>query len=287
MRKTVACFVGSFRKADDVVLGLENAGIVGKEVEVVRGAAQEVHNIGTSRYWFLTISMIVLSMLAPRMLAQDLRSSLIRAPHSLSFDEATVGKASDPQTITLLNTGTASVQLNKIAITGDFTQTNNCPVAPAKLGLNQTCNIEVTFKSSNAGPALGTSSVFHDGSAIPLSVSLNGAGTLSVPIVKIYPVALNFPEQMTSPPSAPQTVTISNNGKRPLRLSSINVNGDFTIMPSSTCESLSGSLAPDASCSAVVIFAPLGVGKRDGQITFTDDAQDSPQHVALSGIGKQ
>ena len=80
MRKTVVCFVGSFRKADDVVLGLENAGIVGKEVEVVRGAAQEVHNIGTSRYWFLTISMIVLSMLAPRMLAQDLRSSLIRAP---------------------------------------------------------------------------------------------------------------------------------------------------------------------------------------------------------------
>lgn len=287
VRKTVVCFVGSYRRADDVVLGLENAGIVGAEVELVSGTAQEGHNIGTSQYWFLAISMIILSMLAPRMLAQDLRSSLIRAPHSLSFDEATVGKASDPQTITLLNTGTASVQLNKIAITGDFSQTNNCPVAPAQLALNQTCNIEVTFKSSSAGPALGTGSVFHDGSAIPLNISLNGAGTVSVPIAKIYPFALNFPEQMTSPPSAPQTVTISNNGKRPLRLSSIEVDGDFTIMPSSTCESLSGSLAPDASCSAVVIFTPLGIGNRDGQITFRDDAEDSPQHVALSGIGKQ
>ena len=79
MRKTVVCFVGSYRRADDVVLGLENAGIVGAEVELVSGTAQEGHNIGTSQYWFLAISMIILSMLAPRMLAQDLRSSLIRA----------------------------------------------------------------------------------------------------------------------------------------------------------------------------------------------------------------
>ena len=39
MRKTVVCFVGSYRKADNVVLGLENAGIVGAEVELVSGTA--------------------------------------------------------------------------------------------------------------------------------------------------------------------------------------------------------------------------------------------------------
>ena len=240
------------------------------------------HRLGL--WWII---LILLSILAPRISAQDFRSSLIRAPYSLSFGEVPVGKASDPQTITLLNTGTAGVQINKIAVTGDFSQTNNCPVPPAQLAHNQTCGIEVTFKSSSAAPALGTGSVFHDGSAIPLTVSLSGAGTLSVPTAKIYPSALDFPEQKTGPPRAPQTVTISNSGRRPLRVSSIDVDGDFTIMPSSTCESLSGSLAPDASCSAVVIFTPLGAGKRDGQITFTDDAEDSPQHVALSGIGKQ
>ncbi len=287
MRKTDVGFVGSYRKAEDIVLALENAGIVGREVEVVSGVADEVHNIGTSRYRLLGIGMVFLSMLAPRISAQDSRSSLIRAPYSLSFGEATVGKAGDPQTITLLNTGTAGVQINKIAVTGDFSQTNNCPVSPTQLTLNQTCSIEVTFKPSSAAPALGTGSVFHDGNAIPLTVSLSGAGTLSVPTVTIYPFALSFPEQMTRPQSAPQTVTISNSGKRPLRFSSINVDGDFTIMPSSTCESLSGSLAPDANCSAVVTFTPLGVGKHDGQITFTDDAEDSPQHVALSGIGRQ
>jgi hypothetical protein len=233
------------------------------------------------------LGMIVLSILAPSMSAQDSRSSLIRAPYSLSFGEATVGKASGPQTITLLNTGTAGIPLDKIFVTGDFSQTNNCPIPPLQLTLNQTCSIEVTFKPSSVSPASGTGSVFHEGSANPLTISLSGAGTLNVPMVKIYLPILNFSEQRIGSLSASQTVTISNSGKRALRVSSIDVDGDFTLMPSSTCESLSGSLAPAAKCSAVVTFTPLGVGKRQGQITFTDDAEDSPQHVALSGIGKQ
>jgi hypothetical protein len=176
--------------------------------------------------------------------------------------------------------------VNKIAVTGDFSQTNNCPVPPTQLALNQTCSIDVTFKPSSIASASGTGSVFHEGSTSPLTVSLSGAGTLSVPTVKIHPPALNFPEQMIGRQSAPQTVTISNNSKRHLRVSSINVDGDFTLLPGSTCESLNGSLAPDSSCSAVVTFTPLDAGKRDSQITFTDDAEDSSQHVALSGVGK-
>lgn len=239
------------------------------------------------RVLMLWISTILLSILGPRALAQDFRSSLILSPYSLSFGDVPVGKASDPQTITLLNSGAASIQINKIAVTGDFNQTNNCPVPPAQLAKNQTCGIEVTFKPSSAAPASGTIRVLHGGSTDLLSVSLSGTGTLSVPRINISPSRVNFPSQKIGTPSAPQTVTLSNSGKETLLVSSIDVAGDFTIMPSSTCESLRGPLAPEASCSVMVTFTPLGAGKRDGRITFTDDAEDCPQDVTLSGIGEQ
>ncbi len=268
-------------RTEDVVLGGAKVGSVSAEAEKARGV--DVQDIGKSSYWLLGIGLICLSLAVPGISAQDVHSSLIRAPYSLSFGESTVGKATDPQTVTLLNTGAAGVQLNRIAITGDFIQTNDCPVSPAPLVLNQSCNIEVIFKSSSVVPVLGTASVFYDGSAVPLTVSLSGAGTLRVPIVTMYPFDLNFSEQLTGP----QTLTIVNSGKRSLRFFSINVKGDFMILPSSTCESLGGLLAPDESCSVVVTFRPLDVGKHNGQITFTDDAKDSPQHVALNGISKQ
>ena len=87
-------------------------------------------------------------------------------------------------------------------------------------------------------------------------------------------------------PSSPQTITLSNVGKRALLISSIDTDGDFTIMPSSTCETLQGYLLADSSCTVVVRFTPLGVGKRDGCVTFTDDAENNPQSVILTGTAR-
>jgi hypothetical protein len=219
--------------------------------------------------------------------AQDFRSSLALAPYLVSFGEVSVGKASDPQTITLLTTGGSGEQIDKITVAGDFSQTNDCPVAPALLAQNQTCGIQVTFKPAAPGPASGTVSLFHDGRADPITVSLKGTGTLNTSSVRISPSSLNFGEQSIGTPSAPQTLTLSDSGKKTLLFSAIDGDGDFTIMPSSTCKTFGGSLEPGASCTVVVTFTPLGTGKRSGKIAFTDDAGDSPQSVPLTGMGKE
>jgi hypothetical protein len=232
--------------------------------------------------------VLVLRIGASAASPQDYRSSLVVGPYSVSFGEVPVGKTTDSQTITLLNTGSTGSQIDKITVTDDsFSQTNNCPLPAASLAKNQTCGVTVTFTPKRPGPASGTVSVLHDRNPNPLKVSLTGSGTLNASAVTFSPSSLNFDEQKEGTPSMLQQISMSNTGQKTLLVSSIAVDGDFTIMPGSTCESLQGSLAAGSSCTVVVTFTPLGIGKRQGELTFTDDAPDSPQGIALTGIGKQ
>ncbi len=46
------------------------------------------------------------------------------------------------------------------------------------------------------------------------------------------------------------------------------------------------TLAPGKSCKIAVTFKPTGTTAETGELTITDNAAGSPQHVALSGTGK-
>lgn len=218
---------------------------------------------------------------------QDFHSPVILAPYSISTGDVFLGKTSDPQTVTVLNTGPNVVHIVGIKITGKFKQTNDCPVPPAGLAHNESCAIQITFTPDAEGPASGTLTVDDDVPGGPLNAVLQGAGTRGEAMAEISPPSLTFAEQTQGTPSPPQTATLSNPGKRALFVSSIVVAGDFTVMPSSTCETLNGPLAPGGKCTVVVTFSPLGTGNRGGTVTVTDDARNSPQKLSLSGTGKQ
>jgi hypothetical protein len=242
----------------------------------------------SSKRWFPWARFLALPAVAVTFSSsQDFRSPLVLSPYSVSFGEVQVGKMSPPQSVTLVNTGVSPVQISNIAVKGDFTQTNNCPAPPASLAKNDTCAIQVVFKPSAAEIRSGALTISQDAIGSPLTVALNGTGTLGGSEVAIAPSSLNFPAQKVGTRSAPQDITISNAGKKALVISNVDVDGDFTIMPSSTCETLYGALSASASCRVVVTFTPLGAGKRDGRVTFTDDAENSPQIVPLTGSGSQ
>jgi len=46
------------------------------------------------------------------------------------------------------------------------------------------------------------------------------------------------------------------------------------------------TVASGATCIVKVSYTPTQTGARTGNLTFTDNAPDSPQNVALSGTGK-
>jgi hypothetical protein len=91
---------------------------------------------------------------------------------SLTFASEGVGVASAPQTITVTNSGDASLSITNISATGDFTETNTCgsSVTP-----NGTCTVDVKFVPTVTGPRSGTLTI-TDGAANSPQIVLLGGG---------------------------------------------------------------------------------------------------------------
>ena len=82
-----------------------------------------------------------------------------------------------------------------------------------------------------------------------------------------------------------KSVTLTNGGSVSIAISSVAITGTNAaefIISSKTCGT---SLAANASCSVTIRFKPLSTGTRIATLSFIDSASNSPQKVALSGLG--
>jgi sugar lactone lactonase YvrE len=109
-----------------------------------------------------------------------LTPALTLSPSSLTFGPQNVGTSSPSQTVTLSNTGSATLSVSSIEASGDFAQTNNCGSAVAAGG---NCTISVTFTPTASGARAGSISIADNASGSPQSVSLSGTGTSTVSLV--------------------------------------------------------------------------------------------------------
>ncbi len=99
--------------------------------------------------------------------------------------------------------------------------------------------------------------------------------------VLLSSVSLNFGNQQVGVRSAPLVETLTNNQAVALNISGISTSGgDFS--QTNTCQQ---PVAPGGTCTIDVYFTPSVTGTRTGTLTITDDASNSPQTVALTGIG--
>lgn len=92
--------------------------------------------------------------------------------------------------------------------------------------------------------------------------------------------SLGFGNQNAGTTSSTQAVTITNTGNAQLYIDAINMAGDFA--QTNTC---GNPVAPGASCTISVTFAPLALGSRTGTLSIFDNASGSPQIVSLNGSG--
>jgi Abnormal spindle-like microcephaly-assoc'd, ASPM-SPD-2-Hydin len=209
-------------------------------------------------------------------------------PGSLTFSNQEVGTSSAAQTITLTNTGAASLTISNIAISGtnaaDFAQTNNCP---SSLAANASCTINVTFSPTSTGSRTANLKLTDNADDSPQSIALSGTGYTNAPAVSLNPTTVNFGNQNSGASSPAQTVKLTNSGTLPLSISSIAFTGanasDFA--QTNNCPSGSNTLAANASCTINVTFSPTATGSRTANLTLTDNAANSPQIVTLNGKG--
>jgi hypothetical protein len=95
-------------------------------------------------------------------------------PTSLTFAAQKVGTSSAPQVVTLTNPGATPVKVTSITISGDYSETNNCP---AKLTVGKSCTINVTFSPTQTGPRTGTLSIKDSVLSSVQKIALTGSGT--------------------------------------------------------------------------------------------------------------
>jgi hypothetical protein len=96
------------------------------------------------------------------------------SPPSLAFGLQPDTTTSSASSLTLKNTGNASLSITNIAIAGSFAETNTCGTS---LAAQSSCSINVTFTPTLAGPQSNTLTITDNASGSPQSVSLSGTGT--------------------------------------------------------------------------------------------------------------
>jgi hypothetical protein len=200
------------------------------------------------------------------------------SPTSLSFGTIALGSTSSKQTVTLTNTGNATLNITSITTTGDFVKTNHCAKT---LAAGASCTVDIAFKPTIKGLRSGTLSFADNAPGSPQTVSLTGTGTAA----GFNPVSVNFGSQKVGTTSAPQNIILTNVAATGnMKITSIAIvgtnAGDFA--QTNTCPA---SLAPAQSCTITVTFTPSATGSRSASVSVTDNGGGSPQAVPLSGSG--
>ena len=204
------------------------------------------------------------------------------SPSSLTFAAQAGGTSSNPQAVTVTNTGTAYLAPTFNATSGDFTMNGSMAggcqsnsVAPGG-----SCTINVSFSPTQAGTRSGALSIGGNLSTPNLTVSLSGTGIASG-AVSFTQGTLTFSTAiLVGSSSAPEPATINNSSSTAISFTYA-VSGPFTVV-----NQCAGSVIPaNGMCPLLVTFTPTQAGAASGSITLTDAAANSPQSLTLSGTG--
>jgi VCBS repeat protein/HYDIN/CFA65/VesB family protein/FG-GAP repeat protein len=204
------------------------------------------------------------------------------SPLNLRFIDQALETSSAPETVTLNNSGNATMTLTGIAITGaaaaDYAKTTTCG---ATLAAGANCQVSVTFTPSALGNRNAAVSFTNNGPGSPNAVALIG-NTLPGGAAVLSPTSVSFPHQYVGTTGLPQSVTLTNSGTATLNITNIAASpSDFGVL--SAC---GNSVAAGASCAIGVFFDPTVSGTRTGTLTVTNDGTGSPQTVSLTGMGQ-
>jgi hypothetical protein len=157
--------------------------------------------------------------------------------------------------------GIALSSSNNALITGDTVSSTGFPITPNPGAFQATLN--------------GPSDAFV-------------AGLTFQPVIAISPLSLSFGTQLIGKPSAPQTVTLTNNGPSAIGFGGAAVTDGSPAAASSdfsTTTTCGASIAPNASCMINVILTTSQAVNETANLAITVTALPNPQIIALSGTG--
>lgn len=224
-------------------------------------------DLAVNNYWAGTISVLL----------QGLYPAATLSPPVIDFGTQLLATRSTPQTVTLTNTGSATLEITDIAASANFIEQNHCGNS---LDAGASCSIRIAFNPHVIGAVTGMVTITDNAISSPQMVTLTGTSTA----VTLLPSSLDFGDQPVGTVSQPQMATLTNYGKRALSISRIGIGGQNRGAFSQT-NNCGTSLPAQGSCTISVTFSPQHAGTKSATLGVADNGGASPQTLALSGNG--
>jgi hypothetical protein len=211
-------------------------------------------------------------------------TGLSLTPTTLTFASTPVGNTSEAQLETIKNTGTATVTIKGITVTGtNSTSFEDLSACGTTLAANSSCSVLVSFKPTTTGTLKATLSITSSASTAAQLVTLTGTATAE-PALKLSSTAITFPTTTHGTTSEAVVVTLTNSGTTTATIDDIVLGGadptDFEEL-----NDCGATLAAGAACSIYVSFKPAAAASYTGSVLIYDNAASAPQTIALSGKG--
>lgn len=196
------------------------------------------------------------------------------SPASINFGNVNVGSTSPTQTVTLSNPNTVAINITSIVAPGGFVSRHTCGPSLAAMA---NCSITVQATPNGAGPFSGVLAI--NSSAGNVAVAMSGTGVAGMPSLSVSPPTLVFGTVAVGAASAPQTITLENNGTG--AASPITMSLPAGLLQTNTC---GNSLGAGARCAISVTYAPATPGSLNDRILITSGAAILPVGVLGTAV---
>lgn len=207
------------------------------------------------------------------------------SPTSLDFGLQPFGLPSDPQRVTVTNTGAVPLTITSVTVTGtEFAIVQGCTTGPlGALGFRDNwCAIDVRFSPSSGGPRTGQITIVSDDPRGPITVPLSGTGPLAA--VSVAPASITFGSVEIGLTSNERQVFVNNTGTAPLTVTGATTTGsaagDFALRSPLPC-----TAPPQGRCTLAFAFSPHASGNRAAQVAIATSVAGPAPGVALMGFG--
>jgi ASPM-SPD-2-Hydin domain-containing protein/centrosomal CEP192-like protein len=201
---------------------------------------------------------------------------------------ATPRGVAQTQGVTLTNTGDAVLDVQGLRLIGgdSFTAIHTGDCGNAVLQPGGSCTAQVQYLPTTTGAETATLRFTDDsGSVAGSTQDVLLQGTVLVPGIQANPSTASFGHLVVGRISDGLKVTVKNTGQAKLTITRVNIGGvnyKSFVLRKNTC--MGTGVAPGASCTVHVRFAPRKTGGKIGALVLESDARPKLQ-VPLSGSG--
>ena len=202
----------------------------------------------------------------------------------LSFGSVAVGATSASQTLTLHNTGGASLTGIIVAATAPFSRLGGTCTGTLTVAAG-TCTITVVFTPTATGLVNGTVTITANVAVTGSPVALSGTGVPAGPVASVTGGPLAFGNVVTGSTSIAQTLTLHNTGTASLTGITLAFSSPRYARAAAGGTCTTTLTVATGTCTINVVFAPTATGAVPATLTITANVAVTGSPVTLSGTG--